>query len=86
MSDPFASQDYYVPVSTELIDTVTVGYKVVTDSALSDFEAAVNEAIDEGWQPHGGMNVICYDYVDRKGYEEIQRIYYQAMVRYGQPE
>jgi len=48
-----------------------VDYMVVDNSNLSYFQAAIREAIADGWQPLGGVSVRTH--------------YYQAMVKYETP-
>lgn len=44
-----------------------------------EIESRVNELINEGWVPLGGIHVVVRDYEDG-GYSETEVIYYQAMI------
>ena len=36
-------------------------YRVISTDNKADFIDLVNEAIAEGWQPHGGVSVVRYE-------------------------
>jgi len=38
---------------------MTVQYKVVTDSSVSEFTKNVELALKEGWELVGGVSVVC---------------------------
>jgi len=47
-------------------------YKIVEKMSGELLETAVNELIEEGWKPKGGLQIAKDEHLDR---------YYQAMVR-----
>lgn len=60
-------------------------YQVILDDDCAALETAVNEQIENGWQPLGGVSlqVTHRQYEDRKGCQEDRTDYYyaQAMVK-----
>lgn len=61
-------------------------YQAIVKPDIDALEAAVNQAIAEGWRPSGGLCVVQYETeVSRKGYSETHETFYQAMVHDGQP-
>ena len=53
-------------------------YKLICGDGFC-FEQEVNEAMEQGWRPLGGVAVIRYEYETRKGYLEAVERFFQAM-------
>lgn len=58
-------------------------YTVIEEFELGTLIEKVNEKIDEGWKPQGGIASESYIFKNpREGYDESLRDYYcQALVR-----
>ena len=57
-------------------------YRVVEANSVEGLVAAVNAAMDEGFGPTGGVVLNHLTWTDeRKGYEESETWFYQAMVK-----
>ena len=48
-------------------------YTVLFEDEIYELRASVNQALQEGWRPQGGVFVVWHD--------AETRIYYQALVR-----
>jgi len=55
-------------------------YGIVEGNVLADVTDEINNWIDEGWQPQGGLAV----YHEHKDYEDVQgnTIFFQGMVKH----
>ena len=57
-------------------------YKVLESSNVSELERLVNEELQNGFEPAGGVAVTHYVLENsRKGYEEEYWLYSQALVK-----
>lgn len=53
---------------------------MIEAAAPSELEGLVNDKMDNGWLPLGGVFVVEYGYPSRRS----EWVFYQAMVRYEQ--
>lgn len=56
-------------------------YSIIAATDLYDFEIAMKECIDQGWQPVGQMQ-IGEPPVGCQSLGDCQRVYYQTIVKY----
>lgn len=55
-------------------------YKVITDNNTIDLENDINEAMDEGWKPQGGISVNVFMYTSGSQPREVTT-FAQAMIK-----
>ena len=57
-------------------------YIIIWAYSLVDLEKEVNEKIVEGYSPQGGVSAMMVEWENvRKGYEERELYYHQAMMK-----
>jgi len=57
-------------------------YDLLWADSICGLVARVNDAIHEGWKPHGTISISRYETTnERKGYTEITTEFYQPMVK-----
>lgn len=55
-------------------------YVVILSDQLTELQETVMYRLRLGYEPCGGVTVICYEYENhRKGYTESATMYYQAV-------
>lgn len=59
-----------------------IDYTTAAACGLAQLESAVNDLINQGWEPQGGISVIVYVENDRNGFPEVNKEYFQALVKY----
>lgn len=56
-------------------------YTTAAGTELIEVENIVNALLKKGWTPQGGIAVIAYVDSDRNGFTQVNREYFQALVR-----
>jgi hypothetical protein len=59
-------------------------YQILTEESRRDLEAKVNQAIEGGWRPLGGVAVTCWSVADGH-FSETYWGFTQAMTREHRP-
>ena len=59
-------------------------YTIVDEDSMCELIAEVNERCDKGWRPTGGVFISIEKFeVPGKEYTNIEKTYYQAMIKGG---
>jgi hypothetical protein len=56
-------------------------YTTAAGDTLTQLENAVNALLRQGWIPQGGIAVVAYVDNDRNGFPQVNKEYFQALVR-----
>jgi hypothetical protein len=61
---------------------MSTNYVIVDSDSTEDLETQVNSMVDKGFVPVGGVAVLYQTWEnERKGYQESQALYFQAMFK-----